>query len=1039
VVGSLINTAAAANNGLIGGAVINTGTFTNAPGAVVSGGLSNAAGRTVNAAGTTGGAISNLGIFNVTGALTGNSTFSNAGAGTLNVTDGNFSGITTLSNTSGAAAGVTVAAGRTLSANAITNAVGSTIVNNGTITSLLSPVVNQGTFNTTGVVGGGLVNTGRTDARGALSGAVSNSGIFNVTGALVADSVFSNSGAGTLNVTDGNFTGITAFTNAANPGVTIAATRTLSANSITNAAGGALSNNGTLTALFGPVVNAGVLGSVGVINGGLTNTGAVTASGTINGAIANTAGTFTVIGNLVGSAGFTNAGTGVLSVSGGNLTVASLANTSTAAPGVSIGAARSLAAATISNAVGASLSNAGTLTATGASIANSGIFVSTGAVAGGLNNAGSATMSGTLSGMVGNTGTFTVPANLLGNNAFANTGGGTLAVTGGTFSGIGALTNTSGAATGITVASGSTLSAASISNSAGSTIRNAGVLSSTAAIVNNGVLTSTGTVLGGVTNANTVNASGAFNGPIASSGLFAVTGPLTGNNVFTNVAGGRLQVGSNSFTGLTALNNAGSVTLGNGGVLGASALGNTGVFSVSGVATAQTGTFTNAAGGTVAMQNSATTDTLRITGNYVGAAGSQITADVDLSRTDSGQRGDRVTVSGTTSGTTAITLNTINFANRTFFTQPIVLMSAAGGNNANFVVDPASVARRGLVNYVVEKVGNDFQIRSTFDTAAAVSVVTNISGVINALSTGFHQPFSAIVSRPEDPVANQVCGGPFIRGNVGQLGQHVGGTGTDPAGVRVSEATRSKTDFAGLQGGADIGVCNIAGAKWNVNVGAMVGYVDASAESTRGTSPTSAKMEVPFGGLYAVVSNEGFTSEVAVRRDRYDAKITNSDAGLLNQKLTGNGLNVSGSMSYRFNVLEQSYIEPTIGLSWTETKLRDLPLAFGALQFGKEYSLLGRIGVTAGTVLQASDKLILQPFASAAVWHEFRERSNTNFAVPGFDVPVQTDRVGTFGQLGVGLAAKVLETGWAGFVRGDVRFGARLNGLGVNGGVRYQF
>ncbi|NJL72210.1 MAG: autotransporter domain-containing protein, partial [Candidatus Competibacteraceae bacterium] len=211
-------------------------------------------------------------------------------------------------------------------------------------------------------------------------------------------------------------------------------------------------------------------------------------------------------------------------------------------------------------------------------------------------------------------------------------------------------------------------------------------------------------------------------------------------------------------------------------------------------------------------------------------------------------------------------------------------------------------------------------------------------------------------------------------------------------------------------------------------LGAMAGFVDATAESDRGTSATSAKMEVPFGGLYAVVSNEGFTSEVAVRRDRYDAKITNSDAGLLNQKLTGNGVNVSGSASYRINVLEQSYIEPTIGLSWTETKLRDLPLAFGALQFGKEYSLLGRIGVTAGTVIQASDKLILQPFASAAVWHEFRERSNSNFAVPGFNVPVQTDRVGTFGQLGLGLAARVLETGWAGFVRGDVRFGSKLNG-----------
>jgi len=109
------------------------------------------------------------------------------------------------------------------------------------------------------------------------------------------------------------------------------------------------------------------------------------------------------------------------------------------------------------------------------------------------------------------------------------------------------------------------------------------------------------------------------------------------------------------------------------------------------------------------------------------------------------------------------------------------------------------------------------------------------------------------------------------------------------------------------------------------------------------------------------------------------------------------------------------------------------------LQFGKEYSLLGRLGVTAGTVVAASEQLVLQPFASAAVWHEFRERSITNFSFGGFDVPVRTDRVGTFGQLGAGVAGRVLDTGWAGFVRGDVRFGSKLNGIGVNAGARYQF
>ncbi|MBN8920301.1 MAG: autotransporter outer membrane beta-barrel domain-containing protein, partial [Rhizobiales bacterium] len=54
-------------------------------------------------------------------------------------------------------------------------------------------------------------------------------------------------------------------------------------------------------------------------------------------------------------------------------------------------------------------------------------------------------------------------------------------------------------------------------------------------------------------------------------------------------------------------------------------------------------------------------------------------------------------------------------------------------------------------------------------------------------------------------------------------------------------------------------------------------------------------------------------------------------------------------------------------------------------------------------------------------------------------VPVSTTRVGTFGQVGFGVSGQILQTGFVGFVRGDVRFGERLEGGAFVTGARYSF
>jgi hypothetical protein len=48
-------------------------------------------------------------------------------------------------------------------------------------------------------------------------------------------------------------------------------------------------------------------------------------------------------------------------------------------------------------------------------------------------------------------------------------------------------------------------------------------------------------------------------------------------------------------------------------------------------------------------------------------------------------------------------------------------------------------------------------------------------------------------------------------------------------------------------------------------------------------------------------------------------------------------------------------------------------------------------------------------------------------------------RVGTFYQAGLGISAQLLNTGFIGFARGDLRWGDNLNGASIVGGLRYSF
>jgi uncharacterized protein with beta-barrel porin domain len=328
--GGLSNTAGTTNNtGTInGGVTVSGGTLnSNTATSIVNGGLTNSA--TVNARGQAKGAIVNqgAGVFNVTGALVGSSTFTNNGTAQLKISGGTFSGLGDVINNSTNAAGIVISAGQGMGANSVTNNLGATVNNLGTITTAIgflnNPLATLNTNTANSVLNGGLGNDGTVNAQGQINGQIfNNGGVFNVTGTLAGNSSFANNNAAQLNVTGGNFTGITTLDNSSTAavGINVAAGQLLQATLSThNRIGATINNSGTFSSVT-EVQNAGTFNNLagGTMLGGIQNNGtflnAATASvdggqnqsgtatnnGTITGNWGVSGGTFTGTGSVVG-------------------------------------------------------------------------------------------------------------------------------------------------------------------------------------------------------------------------------------------------------------------------------------------------------------------------------------------------------------------------------------------------------------------------------------------------------------------------------------------------------------------------------------------------------------------------------------------------------------------------------------------------------------------------------------------------------------------------------------------------------------------
>jgi autotransporter-associated beta strand protein len=464
------------------------------------------------------------------------------------------------------------------------------------------------TYNGGTVISGGTLQLGNGGTTGSIVGNVTDNGIFAInrsdaftfSGTISGSGAFQQLGAGTTILTaDNNYSG----------GTTISAgTLQLGNGDTTGSIVGNVHNNSVLTinrsnalVLGGVISGTGTLNQIGsgttTLGGANTYTGVTTIS---NGTLVIAAGG-SITSNVTNNATFNNSGLAAGSVAN-NATFNNNANgivsgllTNTAATTTNFGQLNGGA-----NVTGGVLTN-NNLISGAVGISGGGTLNNNQTIAGAVTNAAvfNNNVNGTVSGLVTNNGGTTTNAGQL--NGGANVSGGTLTnnnlISGAVVNSGGILNNNltiSGAVTNASIFNNNAGGSVSglLTNTGGNTI-NAGRLNGGASVAG-GALTTTGTILNGLTNSAFVNANGgAVNGAIANNagGTFNVLGTVTGDSIFTNAANAVLAIGaSGAYTLQGMLTNSGAVTVASGGQL---------IATVGGITNNAGGTIAVALGGTV--------------------------------------------------------------------------------------------------------------------------------------------------------------------------------------------------------------------------------------------------------------------------------------------------------------------------------------------------------------------------------------------------------------------------------------------------------
>jgi hypothetical protein len=463
-------------------------------------------------------------------------------------------------------------------------------------------------------------------------------------------------------------------------------------------------------------------------------------------------------------------------------------------------------------------------------------------------------------------------------------------------------------------------------------------------------------------------------------------------------------------------------------------------------------------------------DTLTIDGTYTGQPGSTVTLDLALVAGDPQAGTDVLTLdpanpaTGTTdllfnivsTGVTATTADTgrVGFAGGQFLDTPVTVVENRGTLATSSGDDDIPLARSGLINYDLVSTapaGGDYQVVSTLDSGLAGGILLPIHATLAAVAFTTQRTPNPITATCIDPDNKPNAQGGWARVFGADFETQTAGKATTNGTVGELES-ENRTRFTTLQGGFDHVLCNLDGEGGNLHLGVTVGHTfgvsrQTNPEPLAGIFGTDVEFDTFFAGPYAAYTRGDLAIQASVRFDHHSLDLTNPTAGLDAHGIGFDASAVSGTtaVSYDFEVREDLTITPEIGMNVSRTDIDKFDIAGGTVILDDLWSAVGHAGVTARTTIPVADKVFVIPFASATLYHEFVESAEAALIIGPTTIDVEANRIGTFGQLGIGANAVRLGDVIAGRptlfggARFDLQMGERFEGATATVFGRIQF
>jgi len=274
----------------------------------------------------------------------------------------------------------------------------------------------------------------------------------------------------------------------------------------------------------------------------------------------------------------------------------------------------------------------------------------------------------------------------------------------------------------------------------------------------------------------------------------------------------------------------------------------------------------------------------------------------------------------------------------------------------------------------------------------------------------------------------------------------------------------SRTSTVGFVAGADFTSWGLYSAGDGFIAGVTTGYTHSELKLNTiatslappppgtGVSRLNATVSGPTVGAYATYFSAGFSTDVTVKFDFLTVDETFNDllattasnpnvpafipfagagsVSLLNSTVVGN-------LNYRFDLYPNFWIEPTVGVQYTNSSYGS-----GAAQLGLADGNLVRVqgGSRFGTSTFIGNGVLLTTTLTGLAYNDVLVQGGfiPVGALQGNNLLVQADQGFMRGQ---GILALNFDFGYgmSSFVQGDVYGGAHLFGAGGRGGIRYQW